>query len=230
MASRAPTPTATLRVIVMTGAGGRAFCAGADLSMFKDNIKARETNSQTGERRERGGSLPALMRNLSKPSIAAINGYAPGVGSTLTLLFDVRIASENAKMGVIFPHVGLMIELGSSYLMPKLIGLSKTAEMMLTGRQYTAQQCLDMGLVGQVVPAAELKQTTQALVADMLQCSPFSLMMTRRALYQGLDGNLENAMSFEMSALEKCYTSPEHKEYVTAFLEKRKPDFMKLKK
>jgi enoyl-CoA hydratase len=75
-----------------------------------------------------------------------------------------------------------------------------------------------------------LKQTTQALVADMLQCSPFSLMMTRRALYQGLDGNLENAMSFEMSALEKCYTSPEHKEYVTAFLEKRKPDFMKLKK
>jgi enoyl-CoA hydratase/carnithine racemase len=141
-----------LRVIVMTGAGGRAFCAGADLSMFKDNIKARETNSQTGERRERGGSLPALMRNLSKPSIAAINGYAPGVGSTLTLLFDVRIASENAKMGVIFPRVGLMIELGSSYLMPKLIGLSKTAEMMLTGRQYTAQQCLAMGLVGQVVP------------------------------------------------------------------------------
>jgi enoyl-CoA hydratase/carnithine racemase len=220
-----------VRVIVMTGAGDRAFCAGADMSMFNDNIKARESNAeQRSEHRERGGSLPALMRNLSKPSIAAINGYALGVGCTLTLLFDIRIASDNAKMGVIFPRVGLMSELGSSYLMPKLIGLSKTAEMMLTGRQYNAQQCLEMGLVSQIVPAAQLKQTTQELVADVLQCSPFSLMMTRRALYQGLEGTLETAMSFEMFALEKCYTSAEHKEYVTAFLEKRKPDFGKLKR
>jgi enoyl-CoA hydratase/carnithine racemase len=101
---------------------------------------------------------------------------------------------------------------------------------MLTGRQYNAQQCLEMGLVSQIVPAAQLKQTTQELVADVLQCSPFSLMMTRRALYQGLEGTLETAMSFEMFALEKCYTSAEHKEYVTAFLEKRKPDFGKLKR
>jgi enoyl-CoA hydratase/carnithine racemase len=219
-----------VRVIVITGAGERAFCAGADMSMFNDNIKAREAHREEPGRREVGGSLPFLMRNITKPTIAAINGYALGVGCTIPLLFDVRIASDNAKMGVIFPRVGLMSELGSSYLMPRMIGFAKTAEMMLTGRQYTAAECLQMGLVSQVVPFAELKAKTRELAGDMLQCSPFSLMMTRRALHQGLDGTLETAMQFETFALEKCYTSAEHKEYVTAFLEKRKPDFRKLKK
>jgi enoyl-CoA hydratase/carnithine racemase len=174
-------------------------------------------------------SLPQVMRYLSKPTIAAINGYALGVGCTIPLLFDVRIASDNAKMGVIFPRVGLMSELGSSYLMPRLIGLARTAEMMLTGRQYTASECLAMGLVSRVVPLAQLPATTRELAGDMLQCSPTSLAFTRKALYQGLDGNLETAMAFEGFALEKCYVSPEHKEYVAAFLEKRKPDFKKAK-
>ncbi|MGO9449762.1 MAG: enoyl-CoA hydratase/isomerase family protein [Candidatus Binataceae bacterium] len=218
------------RVIIMTGAGDRAFCAGADMSMFASNIKAREGHESVEERRGGGISLPYIMRNLSKPTIAAINGYALGVGCTMTLLFDVRIASDNAKMGVIFPRVGLMSELGSSYLMPRLIGLSKTAEMMLTGRQYTAQDCLAMGLVSEVVPAGLLAGEARELAGEMLECSPFSLALTRKALYQGLDGTLESAMQFEGFALEKCYVSAEHKEYVSAFLEKRKPNFGKLKK
>lgn len=220
------------RVIVMTGAGERAFCAGADMSMFAADIRAREEKGRSES--DRGNrqmlSLPQLMRQLSKPTIASINGYALGVGCTMTLLFDVRIASDNAKMGVIFPRVGLMSELGSSYLMPRLIGLAHTAEMMLTGRQYTAQQCLAMGLVSQVVPQAELAAKTHELAGEMLQCSPFSLAMTRRALYQGLDGTLETAMQTEGFALEKCYVSAEHKEYVTAFMEKRKPDFGKVRR
>ncbi len=218
------------RVIIMTGAGERAFCAGADMSMFASNIKAREQKESVEEGRGGGISLPYIMRNLSKPTIAAINGYALGVGCTMTLLFDVRIAADTAKMGVIFPRVGLMSELGSSYLMPRLIGLSKTAEMMLTGRQYSAQDCLAMGLVSSVVPAPLLKGEAHELAGEMLQCSPFSLALTRKALYQGLDGTLETAMQFEGFALEKCYVSPEHKEYVAAFLEKRKPDFGKFKK
>jgi enoyl-CoA hydratase/carnithine racemase len=215
------------RVVIMTGAGDRAFCAGADMSMFASDIKAREQKSDSRERSQSTPSMPYVMRNLSKPTIAAINGFALGVGCTMTLLFDVRIASDNAKMGVIFPRVGLMSELGSSYLMPRLIGLSRTAEMMLTGRQYPAADCLTMGLVSQVVPLKDLATASHALAADMLQCSPTSLAYTRRALYQGLDGTLETAMAFEGFALEKCYVSPEHKEYVTAFLEKRKPDFRK---
>jgi enoyl-CoA hydratase/carnithine racemase len=217
------------RVIIMTGAGDRAFCAGADMSMFASQIKARETKADHGERVQHTPSMPFVMRNLSKPTIASINGFALGVGCTMTLLCDVRIASDNAKMGVIFPRVGLMSELGSSYLMPRLIGLSRTAEMMLTGRQYPASECLAMGLVSRVVPQASLVATAHELAADMLQCSPTSLAYTRRALYQGLDGTLETAMAFEGFALEKCYVSPEHKEYVSAFLEKRKPDFRKTK-
>ena len=168
------------RVIIVTGAGDRAFCAGADMSMFASDIKSREEKRADGpaasEHRARGAvSLPQVMRNLSKPTIAAINGYALGVGCTIPLLFDVRIASDNAKMGVIFPRVGLMSELGSSYLMPRLIGLSRTAEMMLTGRQYPAAECLAMGLVSRVVPFADLPATARELAGDMLQCSPTSL-------------------------------------------------------
>ena len=226
----------SVRVIVMTGAGERAFCAGADMAMFASDIKTREQKDHReekpapAERRARAVvSLPQVMRNLSKPTIAAINGYALGVGCTIPLLFDVRIASDNAKMGVVFPRVGLMSELGSSYLMPRLIGLSRTAEMMLTGRQYTAAECLAMGLVSRVMPLAELPAAARELAGDMLQCSPTSLAFTRKALYQGLDGTLETAMAFEGFALEKCYVSPEHKEYVAAFMEKRKPNFKKAK-
>src|SRR5882757_4571968 len=184
------------RVIIMTGAGERAFCAGADMSMFASQIKSRETKADQSERVQHTPSMPFVMRNLAKPTIASINGFALGVGCTMTLLCDVRIASDNAKMGVIFPRVGLMSELGSSYLMPRLIGLSRTAEMMLTARQYPVSECLAMGLVSQVVPQADLTATAHGLAADMLQCSPTSLAFTRRALYQGLDGTLETALSF----------------------------------
>lgn len=230
-----------VRVIVMTGAGDRAFCAGADMGMFAQDIKSREAHEahdqpreanagESSQQRRAGIGLPFIMRNLSKPTIAAINGFALGVGCTMTLLCDVRIASDNAKMGVIFPRVGLMSELGSSYLLPRLIGLSRTAEMMLTGRQYTAPECLAMGLVSRVAPQGGLATATRELAGEMLQCSPTSLAYTRKAIYSGLDGTLETAMQFEGFALEKCYVSPEHKEYVTAFLAKRKPDFRGLKR
>ncbi len=105
----------------MTGAGDRAFCAGADIGGFAHDVKlARAAGSREfSGRRRRAIPLPILMRNLSKPTIAAINGYALGVGMTITMLFDVRIASENAKMGVIFGRVGVMAELGSTYLLPR---------------------------------------------------------------------------------------------------------------
>ena len=170
------------------------------------------------------------MRNLSKPTIAAINGYALGVGMTIPILFDVRIASENAKMGVIFGRVGVMAELGSTYLLPRMIGLARASEMMLTGKQYTAAECLQMGLISQVTPAGKVMDGARALAGEMLQCSPTSQAFTKHAIHQALDGTLETAMQFEMFALEKCYVSAEHKEYVTAFMEKRKPDFSRIKR
>src|SRR5580700_1793844 len=136
----------SVRVIIITGAGDRAFCAGADMSMFASDIKTREEKPAVTERRARAVvSLPNVMRNLSKPTIAAINGYALGVGCTIPLLFDVRIASDNAKMGVIFPRVGLWGGLDSCYLLPCMFGLAATPGRMLAGRKSPGSECLAMG-------------------------------------------------------------------------------------
>lgn len=219
------------RVIVMTGAG-RAFCAGADISVFAGNIQARDSGGtpHSSEGREAMISYPAVMRALTKPSIVAINGYALGVGATMTLPCDIRIMAEDAKIGFIFPRVGLMTELGSSYFLPRLVGVSRATEMLLTGRHYTAAECLAMGLVSQVVPSATLTAKARELAIEVIQGSPLSLALTRHAIYNGLTGTVDNAMEFEALALERCYTSPEHKEYVSAFVERRKPDLSRIRR
>ena len=175
-------------------------------------------------------SYPTVMRGLTKPSIVAINGYALGIGATMTLPCDIRIMAEEAKLGFIFSRVGLMTELGSSYFLPRLVGVSRAAEMLLTGRHYSAAECLAMGLVSQVVPAANLAAKARELAGEIIQGSPLSLSLTRHALYNGLNGTVDNAMEFEGLALERCYASAEHKEYVSAFMEKRKPDLSRIRK
>ncbi|MFI5352355.1 MAG: enoyl-CoA hydratase/isomerase family protein [Candidatus Binatales bacterium] len=228
-AFRAADADPAARVIILTGAG-RAFCAGADLGGFASAIESREAGGSTPPPRPNMGyPFSILMRGLSKPAIAAINGYALGVGCTMTLLCDVRIAAEEAKLGLIFPRVGVVTELGSTYLLPRLIGASRAAEMMLTGRHFTASECLEMGLLSHVTPADRLMAKAREIAGEMLQCSPTALDYTRRALYQGLDGTMETAMQFEAFAIGRCYESPEHKEYVTAFTEKRKPDFRRVR-
>ncbi len=217
-----------VRVIILTGMG-RAFCAGADMGSFAQDIKARDSGG-SAQPDFRIWTYPLLMQNLKKPTIAAINGYSLGVGCTITLVCDVRIAAEEAKIGVVFPRVGLVTELGSTYLLPRLIGASNAAEMMLTGRQFTAQECYRMGLLSHVVSRDRLIAKAREIAEEMLQCSPTSLALTRQALYAGMKGTIENALHFELLAIESCFQSPEHKEYVSAFNEKRKPDFRRIQK
>jgi enoyl-CoA hydratase/carnithine racemase len=218
-----------VRVIIFTGAG-RAFCAGADIGGFADDIKARETGRARSESREGMLAFPSLMRTLRKPSIVAINGYAIGIGATMTLPCDIRIMAEEAKIGFVFARVGLMPELGSSYYLPRLVGVSRASEMMLTGRNYSAAECLAMGLVSQVAPAAELMVRAHDLAQEIIKGAPTSLALTRRAIQVGLGATLESAIEFEMFALEKCAGSAEHKEYVSAFIEKRPPDLNRIKR
>jgi enoyl-CoA hydratase/carnithine racemase len=212
------------RVVVLTGAG-RAFCAGADISTFDHNIQTREAGGQphSSAGREAMADYPHLMRKMSKPSLVAINGFALGVGATMTLPCDIRIIAEGARMGFIFPRVGLMAELGSSFFLPRLVGFARATEMLLTGRQYSAQECLAAGVVTHVVTADTLMIKTREIAGEIMQGSPRSLALTRRAIHSGLLGTLDNALEFEAFALEECYSSPEHKEYVAAFMEKRKP-------
>ena len=192
--------------------------------------KRAKAGGRASESREGMLAFPALMRTLRKPSIVAINGYAIGIGATMTLPCDIRIMANEAKIGFVFARVGLMPELGSSYYLPRLVGVSRATEMMLTGRNYSADECLAMGLVSQVAPAAELMARARGLAEEICKGAPTSLALTRRAIQVGLGATLESAIEFEMFALEKCGASAEHKEYVSAFLEKRPPDLTRIKR
>jgi 2-(1,2-epoxy-1,2-dihydrophenyl)acetyl-CoA isomerase len=219
-----------VRVIIMTGAG-KAFCAGADIGGFAREIKAREASTQRQKSASEGREMlafPNLVRTMTKPSIVAINGYALGIGITMALPCDIRVMTEDAKVGFIFARVGLMAELGSTYFLPRLIGAARAAEMMLSGRHYTAPECLAMGLASSVAPAGGVLEKAREIASQIAEGSPLSVEMLRRAIFQGLDGTLEHAMEFENFALERCSRSAEHKEYVSAFAEKRKPDLKRM--
>ena len=212
--------------MILTGAG-RAFCAGADMDFFAGQIRGwRRHRAGGGDGPGRVEEFPALMQQMSKPTIAAINGYALGVGCTMTLLCDVRLAAAEAKMGFLFPRMGVMAELGSTFLLPRLVGLGRACELMFTGKQYPAAELERVG-AGEprrtrrrscVAPAAELAR-------EMASCAPLSLALTRRALYQGLTATFDAQVRHEAFALEYLYRSRDHAEAVAAFKEKRTPRF-----
>jgi enoyl-CoA hydratase/carnithine racemase len=223
-----------VRVVIMTGAG-KAFCAGADIAAFASDIKMREApaarprTAPNGREGREMLAFPNLVRTMSKPSIVAINGYALGIGITMALPCDIRVMAEDAKVGFIFARVGLMAELGSTYFLPRLIGAARATEMMLSGRHYTASECLAMGLVSAVAPAGGVLAKAHELASQIAAGSALSIEMLRRAIFHGLDGTLEHAMEFENFALERCARSAEHKEYVSAFAAKRKPDLKRVR-
>jgi enoyl-CoA hydratase/carnithine racemase len=165
------------------------------------------------------------MRSLSKPTIAAVNGYALGVGATMTLLCDLRVAVEEAKLGFVFGRMGVMAELGSTFLLPRIVGTARACELMLTGKVFSAAECERMGVVNHVVPAAELLPTVLGLAEEMKRCAPLSLRLTRQALYQGMESTFEAQLRFEAYALDSLYRTSDHAEAVRAFRDKREPKF-----
>ena len=215
------------RVIVFTGAGERAFCAGADMDFFAEQISAGGGmgSKGSGGGPSRAEEFPVLMRGLSKPTIAAINGYALGVGATMTLLCDMRIAATEAKLGFLFGRMGVMAELGSTFLLPRIVGTARACELMLTGKMFTAAECAAMGLLNHVVARAELQPTVRALAEEIKRCAPQSLRLTRQAIYQGMEGTFEAQLRFEAYALDSLYRTDDHAEAVKAFREKRPPKF-----
>jgi len=217
---------ASIRVAILTGAG-RAFCAGADMDFFAEQVAAGggAKGSAGAPGPSRVEEFPMQMRRLSKPTIAAINGYALGVGCTMTLLCDIRIAAEEAKLGFLFPRMGVMAELGSTFLLPRLVGLGRACEFMFTGKHYSAAECEHAGLVNRVVPGAELVVAAQALAREIAQCAPLSILLTRQALYQGLSETFEAQVRYEGFTLEYLYRTRDHAEAVRAFKEKRPPAF-----
>ncbi|MCE7928428.1 MAG: enoyl-CoA hydratase/isomerase family protein [Dehalococcoidia bacterium] len=209
--------------VVLTGAG-RAFCAGADIAAFKEAIEASST---TGSGAAEGpGNWVSFCQGVGKPLIAAINGPAVGVGITQVLPFDIRIASENARIGMFFVRMGLVPELASSHLLSQLVGTGRATEWCLTGRMVGAEEAREAGLVTEVVPAEGLVERAIALGNEVAALPGETLARVKRLLIENaVEGNLEAVLGRENVALAQARASAEHREAVTAFMEKRPPAF-----
>ena len=205
------------RVIVLTGAG-RAFSAGADL---RPNEAAPPRSSNAPNLADR--LYQAL--DLEKPVIASINGVAVGGGCTMTLLCDIRIASENARFQLPFTKLGICTELGSTFHLPRLIGLGKASELLLTSRMIEAQEAGEIGLVNYVVPADQLERTTAEMAATIAALPPMSVRMNKKGLRLGIGGDLPSQLRYESLAIARLSQTDDAAEARAAFREKRVPVF-----
>jgi 2-(1,2-epoxy-1,2-dihydrophenyl)acetyl-CoA isomerase len=219
-----------IRVVVMTGAG-KAFCAGADVTGFADDVEARKSGDDTSEGRSstdrviREHEFINAMRNFTKPFIASINGPAVGLGCSMPLMADIRLASEDAKIGAIFARVGLIPEFGSTYTLPRIVGLPKACELVFTGKIIDAREALDIGLVNQIYPAETLREETQKMAVNIAEMAPLAVRFAKKGFYQGMENTFKNQLQFESFGLDYLFKSRDHEEGVKAFLEKRKPKF-----
>ncbi|HEY2663958.1 MAG TPA: enoyl-CoA hydratase/isomerase family protein [Candidatus Binataceae bacterium] len=220
------------RVVVLRGAG-RAFCAGLDL---KERNRADKPSgdgdsadpAEIGLRSQRKISEIALqMRRAPQPFIAAVHGAASGGGFAIALAADCRIAGESARFNAAFIRIGLSAcDVGVSYFLPRLVGMSVASELLLTGRFINAQRALATGLVSELVPDEQLEEAARKLADDMIQTSPLGLRLTKECLMASVDaGNLEHAIFMEDRNQILCASSGNFAEGVRAFLEKRRPRY-----
>jgi enoyl-CoA hydratase/carnithine racemase len=213
-------------VVILRGAG-RAFCAGLDLKESASEV-SDDASVSAALRGQRGLSeLMIMMRRAPQPIIAAVHGPACGGGFALALGADVRIAGESARMNAAFIRLGVSgCDVGVSYFLPRMLGASVAAELLLTGNFINAARAERLGLVSRVVPDAELTQAAQALADDMLRNSPLGLRLTKECLNASLDaGGLEQVIAMEDRNQILCTRTDDFREGVMAFLQKRPPQF-----
>jgi enoyl-CoA hydratase/carnithine racemase len=214
-----------LRAVIVTGAG-RAFCAGADLSAGGSTFDWRERGGD-GPPRDGGGRVSLRIFDCTKPVIAAINGAAVGVGATMTLPMDVRLASEAARVGFVFTRRGIVPEACSSWFLPRVVGISRAMEWVATGRIVDAEEALAGGLVRSVHPPGELLDAAHALAREIAtNTAPVSVALARRMMWRmlGAEHPME-AHRVDSRAMFQRGQSADASEGVTSFLEKREPQF-----
>jgi 2-(1,2-epoxy-1,2-dihydrophenyl)acetyl-CoA isomerase len=209
-----------VRAVVLTGAG-RAFCAGQDLRerLQPDALPLAE------EIRARYNPLIRKMRDLPKPIVGAINGVAAGAGAALAFACDVRIAAEGASFVLAFGRVGLIPDSGTTWLLPRLIGGAKAAELALTNEPLSAADAERFGLVARVVPAEDLLQTAHDLAARLAAGAPRAIALTKRALEAGWEASFADQLETEATLQGEAGATADHAEGIAAFLERRPPRF-----
>ncbi|MCZ6619069.1 MAG: enoyl-CoA hydratase-related protein [Gammaproteobacteria bacterium] len=213
-----------LGAMIITGAG-RGFCAGADI---KDTFKTRLDGDDPARSRRERRDWVDLIRS-SKPIIAAVNGASVGVGATMILPCDVIIASESAKFSMGFIKMGLVPELASSHFLVQRMGFGRASEMCLSGRMYSGEEAHQVGLADHVVPPDQLMDKALELAETIARNPAPQLRWVKSLLTEnGSDTDLHRVQKREVELLQQAYATPEHKEAIAAFLDKRAPDFRNL--
>ncbi|MBI2906356.1 MAG: enoyl-CoA hydratase/isomerase family protein [Chloroflexi bacterium] len=206
-----------VRAIVLMGAGDKAFSAGADISEFPslyptDQLKKRAIKVHY-----------ELIREIPKPVIAMVNGFALGGGCEITLASDIVIASENSQFGQPEVRVGIIPGGGGTQVLPRLVGEKKAKELIFTGRIISAQEALQIGLVNQVVPKEKLRETVDGVLKMILAKSPVILKIAKMAVNKSLETTLSTGLAYEKDLFAICFGTEDQKEAARAFLEKRDP-------
>jgi len=205
-------------VLIVTGAGDKAFVSGADINA----IRKRKRDDALASVNSR---LMTAIESHDAVSIAAVNGYALGGGCEVALACDLRIAAESAVFGLPEPALGIIPGAGGTQRLPRIVGLGRAKEMILTGARWDAARALEVGLVSQVVPLAELMRAARALAERVLGLGPLAVKLAKAALNASSQMTLSAGLVFESTAQAITFDSADKLEGTTAFLEKRKPVF-----
>ncbi len=214
-----------VKALILTGAG-RAFCFGADIGEFNH----RQDPEQAGSNHalvllEKVQEIVRLLSTLPKPTLAAINGFATGLGLDLALACDLRIASQRAKLAEAYISMGLVPDGGGTFFLPRLIGLGRAAELIFLGEPLSATEAERIGLINRVVPNDQLEASAREWANKLAKGPSLGIRFAKEALHKGLQGNLLAALQTEASFQKICLASEDHREAVQAFQEKRSPFF-----
>jgi enoyl-CoA hydratase len=210
-----------IRVVVVTGAGDKAFVSGGDISVMAQDITYVDTLGDV----TKGQDVITRLENFRKPVIARINGFALGGGSEIALGCDIRIASENAIMGLPEIKLGIIPGYGGTQRLPRLVGMGKAKELILSGEHISAREALEIGLVNKVVPKDELDDEVNKLAEKIAARGPVALHMAKVALNNGVQADLRTGLELEARCYSLCFGTKDREEGMNAFLEKREPNF-----
>lgn len=208
-----------VRVVVFTGAGDRAFIAGADIAEFADRTPLEQRDAMTGRR------VFDEIADYPKPTIAMINGFALGGGCELALACDIRVASDTARLGQPEINLGIIPGGGGTQRLPRVVGTGQAMRLILSGEIIDATEALRIGLVDVVTPAAELRDRTLELARTIASKSPVALRIAKAAVRAAAEMPLSAGLAYETELFVTCFASDDKREGVEAFLEKRSPEF-----
>jgi enoyl-CoA hydratase len=208
------------RVVILTGAGEKAFVAGADINELQ-----RHNAVEAKAHMHRGQAVLDLIENLGKPVIACINGFALGGGCEIAMACTMRLASENAKLGQPEVKLGLIPGYGGTQRLPRLVGIGRAMQILLTGEMVSAQEAHRIGLVNEVLPAEKLIARAEEIARKIIANAPLAIQYCMEAVNQGMNMTLQEGLFLEATLFSVCCASEDKNEGTTAFLEKRAANF-----